>query len=147
MDEQRGGDDGNERDRDAFDIQHEAGGDFDVVIRDEAGYDGREGDRRQRGDVRDAEAGERIQEDVCEGDEASNDRGGSGDVGEEERERRDGGEDGRERAAGVDVERTRRGGLAREGGDAQAHQDHEAHRDEVGDGRALAGENEDQRDR
>ena len=72
-----------------------------------------------------AEAGVQwVEEDVGEGDEASNDGGGGGDVGEEQRERRDGREDGRERAAGVDVERAGRGGLAGEGGDAEADEDH-----------------------
>ena len=42
--EKRGGDDGDEGDGDALDVEHEAGGDFDVVIGDEAGDGGGEGD-------------------------------------------------------------------------------------------------------
>ena len=47
----------------------------------------------------------------------------------------------------IDVERAGGRGLACERGDAEADEDHQAHRDQVGDGRALAGEDEDQRNR
>ena len=75
------------------------------MIGDEAGGGGGERDEDQCGNVRQAEARvEWVEEDVRKGYESSDDRGGCRDVGEEQREGRDGGEDGRKRLACVDVE-------------------------------------------
>jgi hypothetical protein len=55
--EEGGGDDRDEGYGDALYIEHEAGGDFDVVVSDEAGDGSDERDEDERGDVGKAEAG------------------------------------------------------------------------------------------
>ena len=135
-------DDGDQADGDGLDVEHHPRGDLHVAIGDEhRGGGGERGQQHRRKEMRPS-----AQKDLREVDEAADDRRCRGDVGEEERPRGQRGEDWWQRDARVDVERAGRGGLARECGDADADQHHQAHGDQVGQRRALSGEREDQRD-
>ena len=148
LEEDERDDDGDQEDGDAFDVKHQAGGDLDVAVGDPACSDRSDRDERDGQGVGDEWRGsgeaEVVEERFAEEDEPADDGRGCRDVREEEcpgGERR---EHRREREASVGEERAGRGTFAGEGGDGEADEDHEQHRDEVGDGGALSGEGEDE---
>ena len=141
--------DGDQHHGDSLDVEHHPRGDLHVAIgdpccrrccnRDED--HGGERARKMRG-RRDA-----VEEHKRELEEAADHRRGRRDVRAEERPCRDGRARLGQRALGVDVQRAWRGGLARERGHAEPHEDHQHRRHHIRDGRALAREREDQRNR